>query len=25
MRVGDEIEVSISGIGNLTNQVKPRD
>ena len=25
MQVGDEVEVSISGIGNLTNQVKPRD
>lgn len=25
MQVGDEIEVSISGIGNLTNQVKQRD
>jgi 2-keto-4-pentenoate hydratase/2-oxohepta-3-ene-1,7-dioic acid hydratase in catechol pathway len=25
MQVGDEVEVSISGIGNLTNQVKKRD
>jgi len=25
MQVGDEVEVSISGIGNLTNKVKPRD
>jgi len=25
MQVGDEVEVSISGIGNLTNQVKQRD
>lgn len=25
MAVGDEVEVSISGIGNLTNQVKQRD
>jgi 2-keto-4-pentenoate hydratase/2-oxohepta-3-ene-1,7-dioic acid hydratase in catechol pathway len=25
MQVGDEIEVSIAGIGNLTNQVKQRD
>jgi 2-keto-4-pentenoate hydratase/2-oxohepta-3-ene-1,7-dioic acid hydratase in catechol pathway len=25
MEVGDEVEVSISGIGNLTNQVKQRD
>lgn len=25
MQVGDEVEVSISGIGNLTNQVKRRD
>jgi 2-keto-4-pentenoate hydratase/2-oxohepta-3-ene-1,7-dioic acid hydratase in catechol pathway len=25
MQVGDEVEVSISGIGNLTNQVKARD
>jgi 2-keto-4-pentenoate hydratase/2-oxohepta-3-ene-1,7-dioic acid hydratase in catechol pathway len=25
MEVGDEVEVSISGIGNLTNQVKKRD
>jgi 2-keto-4-pentenoate hydratase/2-oxohepta-3-ene-1,7-dioic acid hydratase in catechol pathway len=25
MQVGDEVEISISGIGNLTNQVKQRD
>jgi 2-keto-4-pentenoate hydratase/2-oxohepta-3-ene-1,7-dioic acid hydratase in catechol pathway len=25
MQVGDEVEISIAGIGNLTNQVKPRD
>jgi 2-keto-4-pentenoate hydratase/2-oxohepta-3-ene-1,7-dioic acid hydratase in catechol pathway len=25
LQVGDEVEVSISGIGNLTNKVKPRD
>ena len=25
MQVGDEVEVSVSGIGNLTNQVKQRD
>jgi 2-keto-4-pentenoate hydratase/2-oxohepta-3-ene-1,7-dioic acid hydratase in catechol pathway len=25
MQVGDEVEVSITGIGNLTNQVKSRD
>jgi fumarylacetoacetate (FAA) hydrolase family protein len=24
MQVGDEVEVSISGIGNLTNPVKQR-